>query len=268
MNINIGSLDAEYVVDWRYVCVAGLWVWRLCTVCWRPVCVRISTCARISSLCCSGRPVWAVLKASLHCCRPPLEGCERPWRLRVRVTALSHQRIKNANVLLLYCCAETTVMHSLFMMFISLYLQTAVDSNVISVLLVFRDRVLTPSAGGAEEKQRARLISGRWERSAGWQWGSVSTSPLTTDALWSALNIDRCVCHLFFFSRLSEHSENEEEEEDDDDSGFSWLKEMGVQDKIKKPDAISIKLYPFSFLYKPVYIRMSTLTAYIVYIHM
>ncbi|XP_016093463.1 protein downstream neighbor of son homolog [Sinocyclocheilus grahami] len=45
----------------------------------------------------------------------------------------------------------------------------------------------------------------------------------------------------------SEHSENEEEEEEDDeddDGGFSWLKEMGVQDKIKKPDAISIKLYP------------------------
>ncbi|XP_073699237.1 protein downstream neighbor of son homolog [Garra rufa] len=40
---------------------------------------------------------------------------------------------------------------------------------------------------------------------------------------------------------LSEHSENEEDE-DDDDAGFSWLKEMGVQDKIKKPDAISIKL--------------------------
>ncbi|XP_067260662.1 protein downstream neighbor of son homolog isoform X1 [Chanodichthys erythropterus] len=41
---------------------------------------------------------------------------------------------------------------------------------------------------------------------------------------------------------LSEHSENEEEEDDDDECGFSWLKEMGVQDKIKKPDAISIKL--------------------------
>lgn len=32
---------------------------------------------------------------------------------------------------------------------------------------------------------------------------------------------------------------------DDDDDGFSWLEEMGVQDKVKKPDAISIKLYPF-----------------------
>lgn len=37
----------------------------------------------------------------------------------------------------------------------------------------------------------------------------------------------------------------DEEEEDDDDGGFSWLKEMGVQDKIKKPDSITIKLYPF-----------------------
>ncbi|XP_056119251.1 protein downstream neighbor of son homolog isoform X4 [Rhinichthys klamathensis goyatoka] len=43
---------------------------------------------------------------------------------------------------------------------------------------------------------------------------------------------------------LSEHSENEEDDDDDDDDdgGFSWLKEMGVQDKIKKPDSISIKL--------------------------
>lgn len=46
-----------------------------------------------------------------------------------------------------------------------------------------------------------------------------------------------CVC--------SEHSENEDDDDDeDDDGGFSWLEEMGVQDKIKKPDAISIKLYP------------------------
>ncbi|XP_072850205.2 protein downstream neighbor of Son [Pogona vitticeps] len=33
------------------------------------------------------------------------------------------------------------------------------------------------------------------------------------------------------------------DEEDDDDEGFSWLEEMGVHDKIKKPDTISIKLY-------------------------
>uniref|UniRef100_A0A8B9GA58 Downstream neighbor of SON n=1 Tax=Amazona collaria TaxID=241587 RepID=A0A8B9GA58_9PSIT len=31
-------------------------------------------------------------------------------------------------------------------------------------------------------------------------------------------------------------------DDDDDDDGFSWLEEMGVQDKVKKPDAISIKL--------------------------
>ncbi|XP_043098353.1 protein downstream neighbor of son homolog [Puntigrus tetrazona] len=41
---------------------------------------------------------------------------------------------------------------------------------------------------------------------------------------------------------LSENEEEDEDEDDDDDGGFSWLKEMGVQDKIKKPDAISIKL--------------------------
>ncbi|NWU67853.1 DONS protein, partial [Pterocles burchelli] len=29
----------------------------------------------------------------------------------------------------------------------------------------------------------------------------------------------------------------------DDDESFSWLEEMGVQDKVKKPDAISIKLH-------------------------
>uniref|UniRef100_H3AE63 DNA replication fork stabilization factor DONSON n=1 Tax=Latimeria chalumnae TaxID=7897 RepID=H3AE63_LATCH len=33
-----------------------------------------------------------------------------------------------------------------------------------------------------------------------------------------------------------------ESDEDEDDEGFSWLQEMGVQDKIKKPDRISIKL--------------------------
>ncbi|NXX11268.1 DONS protein, partial [Podargus strigoides] len=40
--------------------------------------------------------------------------------------------------------------------------------------------------------------------------------------------------------------ENREEpapsDDDDDDGSFSWLEEMGVQDKVKKPDAISIKL--------------------------
>ncbi|KFO85076.1 Protein downstream neighbor of Son, partial [Buceros rhinoceros silvestris] len=45
---------------------------------------------------------------------------------------------------------------------------------------------------------------------------------------------------------LEVHSSMEEGEEpapsDDDDESFSWLEEMGVQDKVKKPDAISIKL--------------------------
>ncbi|KAL7845910.1 hypothetical protein AOLI_G00241020 [Acnodon oligacanthus] len=41
----------------------------------------------------------------------------------------------------------------------------------------------------------------------------------------------------------SQHSDKEEDEYDDeDDGGLSWLQDMGIQDKIKKPDAISIKL--------------------------
>lgn len=36
---------------------------------------------------------------------------------------------------------------------------------------------------------------------------------------------------------------DEEDDDDDDDGGFSWLTEMGVQDKIKKPDNISIKMH-------------------------
>ncbi|KAJ6662415.1 hypothetical protein lerEdw1_011828 [Lerista edwardsae] len=48
-------------------------------------------------------------------------------------------------------------------------------------------------------------------------------------------------------------TENQDPEQDDEqgmsdgdeDEGFSWLEEMGVEDKIKKPDSISIKLYPF-----------------------
>jgi hypothetical protein len=38
--------------------------------------------------------------------------------------------------------------------------------------------------------------------------------------------------------------------DEDEEESFSWLEEMGVQDKIKKPDILSIKLYPFSCYYK------------------
>ncbi|XP_067897208.1 protein downstream neighbor of son homolog isoform X2 [Heterodontus francisci] len=41
---------------------------------------------------------------------------------------------------------------------------------------------------------------------------------------------------------LDLHQEPAGSSDDDDDGGFSWLKEMGVQDKIKKPDSMSIKL--------------------------
>ncbi|KAM6945327.1 protein downstream neighbor of son homolog [Aplochiton taeniatus] len=44
-------------------------------------------------------------------------------------------------------------------------------------------------------------------------------------------------------SRQATKERGEEEEEEDDDGGFSWLAEMGVGDKIKKPDNISIQLH-------------------------
>lgn len=54
--------------------------------------------------------------------------------------------------------------------------------------------------------------------------------------IWLLLSC-HCCC------RLMEQSEAEDDQEDDDAS-FSWLKEMGVQDQINKPDSVSIKLYP------------------------
>ncbi|KAI1885143.1 hypothetical protein AGOR_G00217160 [Albula goreensis] len=39
-----------------------------------------------------------------------------------------------------------------------------------------------------------------------------------------------------------EEDDDDDDDDDDEDGGFSWLKEMGVQDKIKKPDSIFIKL--------------------------
>ncbi|XP_069492339.1 protein downstream neighbor of Son isoform X3 [Ambystoma mexicanum] len=43
-------------------------------------------------------------------------------------------------------------------------------------------------------------------------------------------------------SKMEKVCAEEDREESDDDEGFSWLEEMGVQDKIKKPDCMSIKL--------------------------
>ncbi|CAL8290953.1 unnamed protein product [Lota lota] len=44
-----------------------------------------------------------------------------------------------------------------------------------------------------------------------------------------------------------DHHDNDDDDDDDDDEdddgGFSWLMEMGVQDKIKKPDSLSIQLH-------------------------
>ncbi|XP_031468396.1 protein downstream neighbor of Son [Phasianus colchicus] len=54
-------------------------------------------------------------------------------------------------------------------------------------------------------------------------------------------NLETEVAHGPEVGRSPENGE-EAAPSDDDDDGFSWLEEMGVQDKVKKPDAISIKL--------------------------
>ncbi|XP_026157193.1 protein downstream neighbor of son homolog [Mastacembelus armatus] len=43
-------------------------------------------------------------------------------------------------------------------------------------------------------------------------------------------------------ANAGEEEENDARSDDEDDDGFSWLEEMGVQDKIKKPDSITIQL--------------------------
>ncbi|XP_015415707.1 PREDICTED: protein downstream neighbor of Son [Myotis davidii] len=45
------------------------------------------------------------------------------------------------------------------------------------------------------------------------------------------------------------HGEEQAISDEDEEESFSWLEEMGVQDKIKKPDILSIKLYPFICCY-------------------
>ncbi|KFP03059.1 Protein downstream neighbor of Son, partial [Calypte anna] len=39
-----------------------------------------------------------------------------------------------------------------------------------------------------------------------------------------------------------EPAPSDDDDDDDDEESFSWLEEMGVQDKVKKPDVLSIKL--------------------------
>uniref|UniRef100_A0A4W5KEU5 DNA replication fork stabilization factor DONSON n=1 Tax=Hucho hucho TaxID=62062 RepID=A0A4W5KEU5_9TELE len=69
----------------------------------------------------------------------------------------------------------------------------------------------------------------------------------TTRGLREAMKAD--VSIEFTLPLLEERRKSKEQgptedcDNDDDDGGFSWLTEMGVQDKIKKPDNISIKLH-------------------------
>ncbi|XP_075579000.1 protein downstream neighbor of Son [Pelecanus crispus] len=59
----------------------------------------------------------------------------------------------------------------------------------------------------------------------------------------SEVNLETEVANSLEAGSSMEDGEEPAPSDDDDDEGFSWLEEMGVQDKVKKPDAISIKLH-------------------------
>ncbi|NXS44389.1 DONS protein, partial [Balaeniceps rex] len=58
----------------------------------------------------------------------------------------------------------------------------------------------------------------------------------------SEVNLETEVANSLEAGNSMEDGEEPAPSDEDDDEGFSWLEEMGVQDKVKKPDAISIKL--------------------------
>ncbi|NXX41136.1 DONS protein, partial [Tricholaema leucomelas] len=60
----------------------------------------------------------------------------------------------------------------------------------------------------------------------------------------SDVNLDTEAGNSLEVSNSTEDGEEPAPSDDDDDeASFSWLEEMGVQDKVKKPDALSIKLH-------------------------
>ncbi|NXF59555.1 DONS protein, partial [Ciccaba nigrolineata] len=58
----------------------------------------------------------------------------------------------------------------------------------------------------------------------------------------SEVNLETEVAKNLEVHNSMEDGEEPAPSDDDDDESFSWLEEMGVKDKVKKPDAISIKL--------------------------
>ncbi|KFW69878.1 Protein downstream neighbor of Son, partial [Pygoscelis adeliae] len=58
----------------------------------------------------------------------------------------------------------------------------------------------------------------------------------------SEVNLETEGANSLQVGNSTEDGEEPAPSDDDDDESFSWLVEMGVQDKVKKPDAISIKL--------------------------
>ncbi|NXF98591.1 DONS protein, partial [Eubucco bourcierii] len=61
----------------------------------------------------------------------------------------------------------------------------------------------------------------------------------------SEVNLETEADNSLEVSKSTEDTEepSPSDDDDDDEASFSWLEEMGVQDKVKKPDALSIKLH-------------------------
>ncbi|NXG47465.1 DONS protein, partial [Psilopogon haemacephalus] len=59
----------------------------------------------------------------------------------------------------------------------------------------------------------------------------------------SDVNLETEAGNSLEVSNSTEDGEEPAPSDDDDEANFSWLEEMGVQDKVKKPDALSIKFH-------------------------
>ncbi|XP_043928888.1 protein downstream neighbor of Son [Protopterus annectens] len=117
-------------------------------------------------------------------------------------------------------------------------------------LCTYQFTVLFRAAGFAENDVVTAVISPttRGLREAMKSEGIEYSLPLVEDSTskkQKAIDVEKITDNLQVSEgnvEMSSKPLESDDDDDDDDGGFSWLEEMGVQDKVKKPDAISIKL--------------------------
>ncbi|NWY01567.1 DONS protein, partial [Nothoprocta ornata] len=93
--------------------------------------------------------------------------------------------------------------------------------------------VISPTTRGLREAMRSEGI----EFSLPW----VEESRIRKQKN-SEVNVEAEGVHSPEADNSTEEAEEPAPSDDDDEESFSWLEEMGVQDKVKKPDTISIKI--------------------------